>query len=286
MRKILFPTDFSNAANNAFVYALHLAEEMEAGLYVLNTFMQPVLSATHAGQPELVPEVYENYELQQFENFKKNSADLRKMAANYNLSSVPLTFIFEEGTVVTNAQRIIAKEGIHLVIMGTNRADGVIDKIFGSNTLGVIRGIKTPVLSVPREAKYKGIKEILFTTLFREKDETALRQIMEIARKFHVKVKCVHVLKDRNVEIISVTDRWRRMFPEDNLDFILLDMEQSTEQTLNRYIESNRVDLLCVVKRNKNLLEQLFKSSMSNRLRMHANTATLVLHEGNDSGSF
>ncbi|MBD1421259.1 universal stress protein [Sphingobacterium chuzhouense] len=286
MRKILFPTDFSNAANNAFVYALHLAKEMDASLYVLNTYMQPVLSATHAGQPELVPEVYENYELHQFENFKKYTADLHKLADDYNLSDVPLTFLFEEGTVVANAQRIIENEGIHFIVMGTNRADGVIDKIFGSNTLGVIRGVKVPVLSVPREAKYDGIKEILFTTLFREKDEAALRQIMEIANKFGVKVKCAHVLKDKNIDIIAVTDRWQKMFPEDNLEFVLLDLDQSIEHTLNRYIESNRVDLLCVVKRNKSLLERLFKSSMSNRLRMHANTATLVLQEGDDPGAF
>lgn len=286
MRKILFPTDFSNAANNAFVYALHLAKEMDASLYVLNTYMQPVLSATHAGQPELVPEVYENYELHQFENFKKYTADLHKMADDYNLSDVPLTFLFEEGTVVANAQRIIENEGIHFIVMGTNRADGVIDKIFGSNTLGVIRGVKVPVLSVPREAKYDGIKEILFTTLFREKDEAALRQIMEIANKFGVEVKCAHVLKDKNIDIITVTDRWQKMFPQDNLEFVLLDLDQSIEHTLNKYIESNRVDLLCVVKRNKTLLERLFKSSMSNRLRMHANTATLVLQEGDDPGAF
>ncbi|PRD44594.1 universal stress protein [Sphingobacterium haloxyli] len=286
MRKILFPTDFSNAANNAFIYALHLANEMDASLYVVHTYMQPVLSATHAGQPELVPEVYENYELHQFENFKKHTADLHKMANEYNLSSVPLTFLFEEGTVVANAQRIIEMEGIHLIVMGTNRADGVIDKIFGSNTLGVIRGVKTPVLSVPREAKYNGINEILFTTLFREKDEAALHQIMEIADKFGVKVKCAHVLKEKNVDIIGVTDRWQKMFPHDNLEFVLLDLDQSVEHTLNQYIESNRIDLLCVVKRNKSLLERLFRSSMSNRLRMHANTATLVLQEGDDPGAF
>lgn len=53
-----------------FLYALSLAKEMDAEIYVMNTYMQPVLSATHAGQPEMVPEVYENYELHRFESFK------------------------------------------------------------------------------------------------------------------------------------------------------------------------------------------------------------------------
>lgn len=286
MRKILFPTDFSDAADNAFVYALHLAKEMDASLLVLNTYMQPVLSATHAGRPELVPEIYENYELHQFENFKEHTAALHKLAQELQLDNVPLTFLFEEGTVVANAQRIIQEENIQLVVMGTNRAAGIMDKIFGSNTLGVIRGVKVPVLSVPKEAQYQGIKEILFTTLFRDKDEAALLQIMEIAEKFNVKVKCAHVLQDKSVNIIGVTDRWERHFSQDKLEFVLLDLKESVEATLNEYIENHRVDLLCVVKRNKNLLERLFLSSMSNRLRMHTNTATLVLQEGEDPGAF
>ncbi|HLS94432.1 MAG TPA: universal stress protein [Sphingobacterium sp.] len=286
MRKILFPTDFSAAADNAFVYALHLAKEMDAELYVLNTYMQPVLSSTHAGQPELVPEVYENYELHQFEHFKKHTASLRQIAQEQDRSDVPITFLFEEGSVVVNVQRIIEKEKISLVVMGTNRAEGIMDKIFGSNTLGVIRGVKIPVLSVPKEAKYQGIKEILFTTLFRERDESALTEIMAIAIKFGVKVKCVHVHKDKNIEIIAMADRWQKRFSDERLEFVFLDFDQSIENTLNNYINTHRVDLLCVVKRNKTFLESLFKSSISNRLRTHTNTATLVLQEGEDPGTF
>ncbi|MFD1770218.1 universal stress protein [Sphingobacterium suaedae] len=286
MRKILFPTDFSPAANNAFVYALHLAKEMQAELYILHTYMQPVLSSTHAGQPELVPEVYENYELHQFENFKKHTTSLRQIAEENDRSHVPMTFLFEEGTVVTNAQRVIKHEDIKLVVMGTNRAEGIIDKIFGSNTLGVIRGVKIPVLSVPKEASYQGIQEILFTTLFREKDEAALADILQIANRFHVKVKCVHVYKDKNVDIIATADRWEKVFAAGNLEFVFLDFDQSIEHTLNNYIQHHRVDLLCVVKRNRNFLERLFTSSISNRLRIHTNTATLVLQEGDDPGAF
>ncbi|QBQ41297.1 universal stress protein [Sphingobacterium psychroaquaticum] len=283
MRKILFPTDFSDAANNAFLYALSLAKEMDAEIYVMNTYMQPVLSATHAGQPEMVPEVYENYELHRFESFKKYTAQLRDMAHKQNRSDIPLTFLFEEGTVVSNAQTIIEKEGIHLVVMGTNRATGIIDKIFGSNTIGVIRGVKVPVLSVPREASYQGIKEIVFTTLFRQKDEAALREILELAKKFGVKVKCVNVNKNNDVDIIGVADHWENIFKDYELEFVFLDFDESIENTLNKYIAAHKVDLLCVVKRNRTFLNRLFVSSISNRLTVHTNTATLILHEGDNT---
>lgn len=256
---------------------------MDAEIYVMNTYMQPVLSATHAGQPEMVPEVYENYELHRFESFKKYTAQLRDMAHKQNRSDIPLTFLFEEGTVVSNAQTIIEKEGIHLVVMGTNRATGIIDKIFGSNTIGVIRGVKVPVLSVPREASYQGIKEIVFTTLFRQKDEAALREILELAKKFGVKVKCVNVNKNNDVDIIGVADHWENIFKDYELEFVFLDFDESIENTLNKYIAAHKVDLLCVVKRNRTFLNRLFVSSISNRLTVHTNTATLILHEGDNT---
>ena len=286
MKKILFPTDFSDAANNAFLYACSLAQEMDAEIYVMNTYMQPVLSATHAGQPEMIPEVYENYELHRVESVKKYSNELRQLAQEHGFSEMPLTFLFEEGTVVANAQLIIDKEGIGLVVMGTNRAEGLIDKLFGSNTISVLRGIRTPVLTVPKEASYKGIRNIIFTTLFREKDEAALQEILALAAKFGVKVTCVYVNKDNSPEVIGMANRWEKLFSEFNLEFVFLDLDESIENTLNKYIISNNVDLLCVVKRNRSFLQQLFVSSISNRLTIHTNTATLILHEGDGSEKF
>ncbi|MGO1243789.1 MAG: universal stress protein [Sphingobacterium sp.] len=286
MRKILFPTDFSDAANNAFLYALNLAKELEAELYVLNTYMQPVLSSSHAGQPEMVPEIYQTHELHQFENFKKYSIILNRLADDNGLNGVPIRYLFEEGTVVSNVLTVINKENIQLIVLGTNRASGIMNKIFGSNTLGVIRGVKIPVLSVPLEAKYRGIEEILFTTLFRDEDEAALKQIVIMAEKFRVRVKCIHVHKQSNLDTIGLAEKWTKLYPQSNLEFVFLEMDQSVEFTLNKYIEENRVDLLCVVKRNRNFLERIFSTSMSNKLRTHTNTATLVLQEGNDPGTF
>src|SRR5690554_7583991 len=58
MSKILFPTDFSETATNAFVYALNLAQATDAEIFVLNCYEMPVLSTTSTGQPEMVQEVY------------------------------------------------------------------------------------------------------------------------------------------------------------------------------------------------------------------------------------
>ena len=80
MRAILFPTDFSEIANNAFLYALHIGKSIDAKIFVLYSYLEPVLSATHGGQPELLGEVYQTIELNQFEVYKKKIEKLREIA--------------------------------------------------------------------------------------------------------------------------------------------------------------------------------------------------------------
>ena len=45
MTKILFPTDFSNVANNAFVHALGLAKLVHGELILLHTYELPIIDS-------------------------------------------------------------------------------------------------------------------------------------------------------------------------------------------------------------------------------------------------
>ena len=43
MKKLLFPTDFSETANNAFVYALKMAKSIDAEVIVLHVYDLPTV---------------------------------------------------------------------------------------------------------------------------------------------------------------------------------------------------------------------------------------------------
>ena len=72
MKKILFPTDFSEVSNNAFVYALNLAKSFNAELIALHVYELPILHM--GGLPANIKEVYDSIELENFDNFKVESA--------------------------------------------------------------------------------------------------------------------------------------------------------------------------------------------------------------------
>ncbi len=109
MKNILFPTDFSETAQNAFVYALHLAKSLNANLHVLHTFEIPIVTSLSAENPQVVQQVFQNVELTHFEEYKDEAAKLRIIADDLNLGDVNLSFLFQEGDLIFNILEAIKK---------------------------------------------------------------------------------------------------------------------------------------------------------------------------------
>lgn len=280
MRAILFPTDFSDIATNAFVYALHIAKSIDAKIYVLYTYVEPVLSATHAGHPELIGEVYQTIELNQFETYKKKTQGMREIAEKEGAAEVELVFLFEEGPVASVVKKIAEREKIHLVVMGTHGESGFLSKIIGSNTVNVIKSIQNPVLAVPPHAKYQGIKRVVFTTLFRDKDKPALREALVMAKAVNARLDCLNILRNSKVDdILLQTENWRHEFPNEDINYVLLDEVESVENTITTYLLENNIDILAVVKRNRSFFDRMFNNSVSNNLAFHSKVPILVFHE-------
>ena len=158
MKKILFPTDFSKTANNAFVYALEMAKFIKAELIVLHVYDLPPVS--YEGYPTYVSDVYESIELSNFENFKDQVPLLRKIAEEHNLDSIQMSHVLEQGDLIGVMKRIVRDEKIDLIVMGTSGATGLKELFLGSNAGAVIDKIPILSLTVPNKAKFDKIKKI------------------------------------------------------------------------------------------------------------------------------
>lgn len=282
MKFILFPTDFSDLAQNAFLYALDLARSIDAKLYVLHSYDKPVLSAMHGGQPGTLNEVYQSIELSHFEKFQKKIRVLKKVADENGYDSANMIFLFEEGSVGHVVKQITAKEKIHLIVMGTHGQSGFLDRVIGSNTVDVIKSVQTPVLAVPPHARFEGIKRVAFTTLFREKDKKPLREALIMAAQVNAKVECLHIRGSWTSSVEKELDDWRAEFSgRYDINFKLLDKVESIENTITNYILENNVDILAVIKRNRGFFDRLFNESISNNLAFHTKVPIIVYHEDN-----
>lgn len=276
MKKILFPTDFSETANNALVYALRMAENQNATLFVLHAYEMPVISAT--ANPVMVQDVYKSIELSNFENFKDQVPQIRDIAKQHNLDHVPMHFILEEGFLNTILKKRVKEEDIDLVVMGTNGNSGLDKKILGSNTANAIGSLGIPVLSIPHDAIFDGINSIAFTTLFSSQDKTTLETIVQMAKGFNATVKCIHVATAKDKADPAIINSWKENFKNDNVKFYIVE-SSDVEKAVFDFLDEENIDLLVSVKRNRGFFEKLFTSSMTKKLSYHNYVPVLAFHE-------
>lgn len=278
MKKILFPTDFSETANNAFIYALNLASSIDAEIYLLHTYEMPVLSTTSSGQPELLQNVYNSIELNHFDMYKAEVPKLRKIAEEIGKEHINLTFLFEEGIMLSILKKIIKEETIDFIVMGTNGKSGLEKKLLGSNTVHVIENIDIPILSVPNSAKFKRLNNFGFATMLRETDKPGLQQIIKIATALKTDVSVLHVLRQEDPKITDLLELWKKEFNAENVSFHTV-LNKNLEESVFFFIDDQLIDVMCIVKRQLNFFEKFFTSSLSKQLAYHADVPVLVLKE-------
>lgn len=153
MKKILVPCDFSVPAQEAFKFAVSIAEQSKSEVHVLyildTTFLgkAPDLSYSYVFTANFLKEM----EAQAEENF-------RIMWEKYSPLTLPVKFRHRIGSLASDVQGYVRENDIDLILMGTHGEGGA---SWGSNTEKVIRNSPVPVFAV-RKAPVRPVKNIVF----------------------------------------------------------------------------------------------------------------------------
>lgn len=278
MKKILFPTDFSQNANNAFVYALKWAEKYEAEIITLHVYELPILDMSYVDVPIYQAEVYQSIEMASFENFKDQIPILRNIASQHELSHIPISNILLNGDLVSNILQIVKKEYVDFVIMGTTGANGFKGMFLGSNTASVMSGTDTYVIGVPEKALYQPITKIAFATQFTTEELDSLRRLIPIAKKFDAQIECVYIQNETNAVNEIVIADWKVIFKEENVRFHIIQSNDVQESILT-FINQHHINLLTISKHKRGFWESLFHSSLTEKLLNNVQIPLLVLHD-------
>ena len=100
MKKVLFPTDFSDTATNAFIHALEFANKVNAEIVLLHTFELPAVNDQYF--PQNYADIYQSIELAQFDMFKSEIPKLRSIAEERNLDKVKMSHRLMDGDLLHN----------------------------------------------------------------------------------------------------------------------------------------------------------------------------------------
>jgi nucleotide-binding universal stress UspA family protein len=275
MKKILFPTDFSEVANNAFVHALGLAKLVHGELILLHTYELPIVDNQFAPQNYQV--LFDSLELSNFEKFKHEVPKLRAIAEEYHFEDIKMSHMIMDGDLMYNIKEIIKKDKIDYIVMGTSGATGWKEAFLGTNTGEAIVNLSVPVLSVPKDCEYTKIETIGFTTRFREKDKEALKQVINIAKATNAKVKCLYVKTKVTDNTEATFDDWKEQFKKEPVTFFILPNED-VKESISDFITHQEIDVLAMLTYKRSFFESLFTSSFTERMSYNSEVPILALH--------
>lgn len=276
MKKILFPTDFSKAANNAFVYALQFAKQFQAEIVVLHQYELPSIHV--GGLPATLKDVYDTIELETFENFKSQIPALHHIAKENQLDQVKISNVLKHGDLIYGIQELMKEESFDFIIMGTKGASGLKEIFLGSNAGAVISEVEGIVVAVPEDATYKGLEKIVFTTRFREKDRLALHQVLKFANALGAQVHVIHVENAKNTIDAAIVAQWKDDFEGQNVVFHQFQNE-NTYQTILNFLDTYEVDMVAMLHYKKGFFQELFQQSLTQKLSYHSKIPVLSIHE-------
>jgi nucleotide-binding universal stress UspA family protein len=276
MKKILFPTDFSPAATNAFLHALGLAKSVQGELILLHTYELPIVDNQFA--PQNYQTIFDSLELANFEKFKDEIPKLRKIAEDNALEDIKMSHMLLDGDLLYNIKEIIKKEKIDFVVMGTSGASGWKEIFIGTNTGEAVVNLSVPVLSIPEKAKYSKIETIGFTTRFRDKDKEALRNVIEIAKMTDAVVKCLYVETKSTDNTKDVYKSWEELFKDEPVQFFIIPSED-VSGTIEDFIVHQNIDVLAMLTYKRSFFKWLFTSSFTEKMSYQSTIPILALHE-------
>lgn len=276
MKKILFPTDFSETSFNAFKYALELANFITAEILILHAYESKTLSSSRLS-PKTIDEFKENIELKEFDNFKSKVTSFRKLATEIDRENVPFSFVLEYGYLLPIIEKKVKDEKIDLIVMGTNNDKDFETSVLGSNTYNVILNTLVPTLCVPKLAKFKKFEKMAFSTVFSPNDQPAFEYFIELATRNKSEAKCIYV-DNKNKKYDNVLEGWKSLDVDNNVEFVVL-KDLDPVKAVSEYIRSEKIDLIATVKHNKTFFESIFATSFTKKIANIISVPLLVIHD-------
>ena len=276
MKKILFPTDFSEVATNAFVHALEFAKIVKGELILLHTFELPVYDNQFF--PENYNVLFDSLQLSEFDMFKDEIPKLHAIAEERNLDKIKMSHRLMDGSLLYNIKKAIKEEKIDFIVMGTSGATGWEAFFLGTNTGNVLTAVDVPVMSVPLEAEFKKIETIGFTTRYRAKDKKALKDVLVIAKKMDAKVRCLYV-KTNNSDVSEATIKhWEEEFAKEPVVFSIIPSDNVADTILD-FVLFKDIDILAMLTYKRNFFVELFKPSLTQKFSNRLDIPVLAMHE-------
>ncbi len=289
LARILLPVDFSDYSRKAADFAIDMAQKVDAEITVFHTFYDPMINSLpfpdtfmyNMDTEDLVIEI-QNKATKGMEEFKKYIEEKISKQGNKKLT---VEFKMTKGIAEEEIISFSKEYNPWLIIMGTRGKDRKSIDLIGSVTAEVIDMSKFPVLVIPEDFNYTGlknIKKVLYTTSFDESDFMSLDKLEKFLRPLNVKIVCVHVEPKKHsqwdeVRMDGLNGYMKKTYNNTDVVCDLIDSEDFLEG-IEQYVKEHNIDFISLTTKRRSYISRMFNPSITRKMLFHSTTPMLVFH--------
>ena len=275
MKKILYPTDFSDTAENAFIFALQIADHLGASVITLHAFDKPDISDFNL--PGVLREVYDSIDLEEFENYEDEFPVLRDIATDNGYYHVPMVHVLEEGAPVSAILRTANKNKADLIVMGATGAGMMEAFFFGTISGKVMEEAHCPVIVVPTGAEFDGLIDHIGVATNCTKEDAVL---IEALRKFrdimgsHLHV--IHIDTTSNGEGAEQMKKFYEPWLQDKKMTSHCVVNKDINEGLEACMVEKKIDLLAILSQRRSWFDEIFDKNRAKEMSYQQSIPLMV----------
>uniref|UniRef100_A0A7S1KTX9 UspA domain-containing protein n=1 Tax=Percolomonas cosmopolitus TaxID=63605 RepID=A0A7S1KTX9_9EUKA len=297
--RILFPTDFSEAANEHLPYVQYILSHVKPDELCVLTVNRLSPSNTPV---ERKTEDQLDFDAQTLERMS-DDFDSRKdeyLSKLQREDESKVEFKQRHGKFV----EVVKSEAnnYQLLIMGTHGRGFVQAKLLGSNCSKIVSAvnIRCPILVIPtHKISNLHIHKMVYATQLRngKVDVQNLRKFLEFASYFHAKIVFVHVdkyyatnanesekqgylLQQRKQEMVEkLQEQIDPHCPEHIKHKYCVLFDKSVARSLTEYVREKDVDLLALIKVKRSFISKLFHSSLTKNMSLSSHIPLMIFNQ-------
>jgi nucleotide-binding universal stress UspA family protein len=272
MKKILFPTDFSERANKALDQALMIAEAFNSKMIIHHTYSRSVDSGNTSGHPGRrinSLESEQNFDLA-FKKLLDKSEKLRNVSHVFNSA---------QGTVVENIINTSTKEQVDLIIMATKGARGF-GELFGTKTAKIVKSADVPILVIPDNATLENVNKLgLICDYSREINYGSLEFLLKLASQLKLYVDVITI--NRSEKVMTDSEKTYRQQVLKKLESVPstvnFSFNSNVDEGIIDYSKKNDIGMIAMMPKSYSFMERLFHESLTEKMTFSSPIPLLVL---------
>lgn len=273
MKNILVPIDFSKVSENALDYAVELAQRAKAKITLMHVYISSVyVSDVLYMLPS--PEEMEKGFMRRMEKMRK--AILKKHP------QLEISCHCKSGIIAEEVESYAGIHEINLIIIGTQGANYLTERILGSTATTLIRTSFFPIMTIDHDVHFKDIGKILLATDFIEMDTTTLlNPLKEIVKLFEAHLCILNIVRKDTIESsdseISAGFKLNHELKHIHRTFFYSHHEDIVEG-INEFAIQHKMDMIVMIPHHHSIMSRLFTEPQTHKMAFHSKVPLLTLH--------